>query len=309
MPAAEPCNPTSERTLNDWRARIESRLAEAFHSQADSERETEGKQGQLYAAMNYSLTGGGKRLRPLLVLAAAELASAPLERAEAVAVAVEMIHAYSLIHDDLPAMDDDDLRRGRPTCHLAFDEATAILAGDAMQAEAFHRLATLPHPDPARPLTMIRLLTRAVGPQGMAGGQALDLSLTGQAGSEAELSHLHQLKTGALIAAALQLGALAGEASAEGLIQPLGEIGEKIGLAFQIQDDVLDVTTETAILGKPHGADQARSQPTFTSLLGVETASQRFQILYEQAAEASNKLAGPDSPLSTLIKQMRERER
>ncbi len=278
--------------------RIEACLGESLPPAGDD---------RLLAAMHYALTGGGKHLRPLLVYNAGLMAGAPLERLDPVAVAVEMIHAYSLIHDDLPAMDDDDLRRGRATCHLAFDEATAILAGDALQAEAFRRLASLDHPDPARPAAMVRCLAEAAGPHGMAGGQAMDLALTGRQTDPQALETLHRLKTGALIRASLQLGAMAADREQTRLGHTLGSIGDAIGLAFQIQDDVLDVIGDTDTLGKPRGADEARQKPTFASLLGIDTATGQYQALYSEALGQLEGLPEAADGLRQLIMQMRDR--
>jgi len=295
-----PADLTVQKHLNQLRAHIEQLLRDCLpgvHPQTP-----------LLAAMDYGLTGGGKRLRPLLVYAAGALMEAPLPRLDRAALSVEMIHAYSLIHDDLPAMDDDDLRRGRPTCHLAFDEATAILAGDALQSEAFRQLARLEHPDPSRATRMVALLAEAAGPLGMAGGQAMDLSLTGGAADETALTRLHEQKTGALIAAALQLGALAGDPEPGPDLDQLAVIGRDIGLAFQIQDDVLDATSDTETLGKRQGADAARAQPTFTSLLGIQGATQRYQALYEQALSALQPFAERGQLLTGLIQGMVNRQ-
>ncbi|MCP1727132.1 geranylgeranyl pyrophosphate synthase [Natronospira proteinivora] len=290
---------TVEGHLNRLQARIETQLSQCLPESPSRH--------QLLAAMDYGLTGGGKRLRPLLVYAAGALLDAPQSRLDTVALSVEMIHAYSLIHDDLPAMDDDDLRRGRPTCHLAFDEATAILAGDALQSEAFRQLAGITHPDPARPARMIALLAEAAGPLGMAGGQALDLALTGGPADEAALTRLHEQKTGALIAAALQLGGLAADEIPDSRLDQLGHIGRDIGLAFQIQDDVLDATTNTEVLGKRQGADAARAHPTFTSLLGTEEATRRYRQLYAEALSALAPFGQRSELLAGLIDAMMQR--
>ncbi len=280
------------------RERIESVLSASLPREGDP---------RLLEAMRYAVTGGGKRLRPLLVYHAGHMANAPMERLDAVAAAVEMVHAYSLIHDDLPAMDDDDLRRGQPTCHVAFDEATAILAGDALQARAFEILAGIEHPEASRVVEMIGRLARAAGPAGMAGGQAMDLALTGHSGDLAHLEHLHRLKTGALIEASLMLGALAADQRKGALEQQLDTLGQTIGLAFQIQDDVLDVISDTDTLGKAQGADAARDKPTFASLQGVEAAETRFRCLYQEAMEQLAD-AGPRAVgLQELIRQMRDR--
>lgn len=240
---------------------------------------------RLCDAMRYSVLNGGKRIRPLLVIAAAEACAQPQSRLnrEALwpaAVAVEYIHAYSLIHDDLPAMDDDDLRRGKPTCHIAFDEATAILAGDALQCAAFEILSQSPHT-----LALVAPLAKAAGARGMVAGQAIDLNAVDQALTLAQLSHMHQHKTGALIEASIAMGAiLAGADVAQQ--EALQRYARAIGLAFQVQDDILDVTADTQTLGKLQGADAANNKPTYVSLLGLDEAKHKAQGLQAEAHEA-----------------------
>jgi geranylgeranyl pyrophosphate synthase len=228
----------------------------------------------LHRAMRYSTLGGGKRLRPCLAYSAALACGGTLEQADASAAAVEMIHAYSLIHDDLPAMDDDDLRRGKPTCHIAFNEATAILAGDALQALAFEVLATDTRGDrdPALHVEMLRVLAAACGSQGMAGGQAFDLDAVGQRLNQAELERMHAHKTGALIRASVQLGALAAGERDSTRIAALLRYGHAVGLAFQIRDDILDIEGDTAVIGKPQGSDAAQNKPTYPAILGLDPA-------------------------------------
>ncbi len=246
---------------------------------------TEKPPARLHEAMRYAVLSGGKRIRPVLVYAAGAAVGVAPEQLDAPAAAVELIHAYSLIHDDLPAMDDDDLRRGRPTCHKAFDEATAILAGDALQALAFQVLAaddSGPLAAQLRRLRRLRLLGEACGSFGMAGGQALDMDAVGGQLTLAELEAMHRLKTGALIRCSVLLGAL-GAVVDEALLGRLGRYAECIGLAFQIQDDILDVTAETSTLGKTQGADVARGKPTYPALLGLEPARQRALALCEEA--------------------------
>lgn len=243
---------------------------------------------RLHAALRYSVLGTGKRLRPILVYATGEALEAPLERMDAPAAAVELIHGYSLVHDDLPAMDDDDLRRGRPTCHRAFDEATAILAGDALQLLAFRILARDPGfaDDPLVRARLIELLADASGTDGMAGGQALDLAAVGRKLSIAELEDIHRRKTGALIRASVLMGAAAAaEENAERLSQ-LRRFGDHIGLAFQIQDDILDVEGDPAILGKATGADRAMDKPTYPSVAGMAQAKSRCRELHAHALDA-----------------------
>jgi geranylgeranyl pyrophosphate synthase len=229
---------------------------------------------RLHAAMRYSVLGGGKRTRMLLAWSACSAAGAAPERADSAAAAVELIHAYSLIHDDLPAMDDDDLRRGRPTCHIAFDEATAILAGDALQALAFEILAADQHlaTNPGRLVDLLKRLGRACGSSGMAGGQAVDLDSVGRELDLDALASMHRLKTGALIRAAVALGARAGGEENAAVLDALDEYADHLGLAFQIRDDILDVDGETEVIGKQQGADAARSKPTYVALLGLDGA-------------------------------------
>ena len=230
---------------------------------------------RLQEAMRYSVLGGGKRLRPLLVYITGAAFGARAADLDAPATAVELIHAYSLIHDDLPAMDDDDLRRGRPTCHKAFDEGTAILAGDALQALAFRVLAS--HTNDLADHTRVRMLTvlaDAIGVAGMAGGQAIDLEATGRAMDAERIELMHRRKTGALIRASVELGSLAAAGVGDTARATLRVYGDEIGLAFQIQDDILDVTGDTALLGKRAGADAARGKPNYPSIFGLERARQ-----------------------------------
>ncbi len=238
---------------------------------------------KLYEAMRYAAIGGGKRLRPLLVMAACGLFHVDRERALRVGLAVEAIHVYSLIHDDLPAMDDDDLRRGKPTVHRAFDEATAILAGDSLHALAFEVLADeATHEDPFVRVELIAELARASGPSGMAGGQMMDLDAGRIELDLAAVTRLQQLKTGALIGFCLEAGAIMGRVAAEAR-KPLRGYARDVGLAFQIADDILDVEGEEAKTGKRVGKDGAAGKETFVSLLGVDRARQQATILVDQA--------------------------
>ena len=232
-------------------------------------------------AMRYAVLGGGKRIRPQLVYAAGRLAGASPESLDPAAAAVELIHAYSLIHDDLPAMDDDDLRRGRPTVHRRFDEATAILAGDALQALAFEVIANA-EVDAATARGWLRLLAKAAGHDGMVGGQVLDLAGENRDLEKAELEALHRRKTGALIHAAVMMGGVAGHLDADELAS-LGRFGADIGLAFQVHDDVLDATTATEVLGKPQGSDARQGKSTYVSLLGIENARKHARAVYQGA--------------------------
>lgn len=226
----------------------------------------------LHAAMRYAVLGGGKRIRPMLACAAASAVGADPARADAAAAAVEIIHAYSLVHDDLPAMDDDALRRGLPTCHVQFGEALAILAGDALQALAFEVLLHDPALANASGVRMAGLLARACGSAGMAGGQAIDLAAVGQRLDAVALERMHAHKTGALIRAAVVLGALAGGCADEVALDALDRYAGAVGLAFQIRDDILDVEGDTAVIGKQQGADQARAKPTYPAILGMAAA-------------------------------------
>ena len=241
---------------------------------------------RLHDAMRYATLGGGKRVRPLLAFAAGELTDAPRDRLEVVACAVELIHAYSLVHDDLPCMDDDVLRRGRPTCHVEFDEATALLVGDSLQTTAFELLASQPLGEPARQLEMIALLAHASGSRGMAGGQAIDLASVGQPLSQPELELMHALKTGALIRAAVLLGALAGNPLSAAERTGLDRFAKRAGLLFQVVDDILDCTASTATLGKTAGKDEAAAKPTYVSLLGLEAARAYADDLRSEALAA-----------------------
>jgi farnesyl diphosphate synthase len=228
----------------------------------------------LHAAMRYGVLGGGKRIRPLLVYAGARALNGNLAAADACAAAVEIIHAYSLIHDDLPAMDDDDLRRGRPTCHIAYGEAMAILAGDALQALAFEVVANdgaITVGDATR-TRMLALLAQACGSHGMAGGQAFDLAAVGQRLDHTELERMHVHKTGALIRASVVLGALSAGCTEARTLDALARYGHAVGLAFQIRDDILDVEGETDVIGKTRGADEARAKPTYPAILGMAAA-------------------------------------
>lgn len=237
-------------------------------------------------AMRYAVLDGGKRLRPLLALAAAQAVQGHAEAALRAACAVELIHAYSLVHDDMPCMDNDVLRRGKPTVHVAFGQAQALLAGDALQAQAFE-LLTPPASEvpPAMQAQCCRILAQAAGAHGMAGGQAIDLASVGQPLTEAQLRHMHRLKTGALLQASVMMGAACGTVSVQGQ-QALLDYAQALGLAFQVVDDVLDVVADAATLGKTPGKDAANDKPTYVALLGLEGAQALAQQLLEQACTA-----------------------
>ena len=283
-------------TLTDYRTRIEDVLDRALTL-------PESGSSRLREAMRYAALGGGKRLRPTLVYTSGVALGAPLEALDDAAAAVELIHVYSLVHDDLPAMDDDDLRRGRPSCHRAFDEATAILAGDALQALAFERLAGppgLPIEEAQQRLTMTRLLARGIGSGGMAGGQAIDLESVGHALDLAALQDMHRRKTGALIETSVLLGAAAAGVLQGVIFEALQTYGAAIGLAFQIQDDILDVTGTTDAIGKLAGADAAHDKPTYTSLMGLEAAQAAAAAQRERALAALTPLGPAGAPLAAL---------
>lgn len=257
------------------RQRVDNALDDYFPEQDDPTR--------LRAAMRYSLFNGGKRVRPTLAYAAA-LAIDPrinLAQLDPIACALECLHSYSLVHDDLPAMDDDDLRRGKPTCHIAFDEATAILAGDGLQTLAFELLLGT-HLTAETKVQLIAQLASASGAEGMVLGQAIDLAAVNHQLNLAQLENMHRHKTGALIRASVAMGALAAGANTQQLVA-LDNYAAAIGLAFQVQDDILDVTADTATLGKQQGADIARNKPTYVSLLGLETAQAKAAELHNQA--------------------------
>ncbi len=242
----------------------------------------------LHEAMRYAVLGEGKRIRPVLVYATGEALDVPVERLDAPACAVELVHSYSLIHDDLPAMDDDDLRRGRPTCHNAFGEANAILAGDALQALAFSVLANDPANLPERRVRMAQLLGEAAGSQGMVGGQAIDLASVNKPLDENELKRMHRLKTGALIKSSVLMAATASEASTPEVYERFARFADCIGLLFQIRDDILDIQSETEVLGKPQGSDAAQNKPTYPSTVGLEQAENTAEELLRQACQEIN---------------------
>jgi len=283
------------------------RLIQGYIEQVDTQLEqiipaATGPAAQLYAAMRYSVFNGGKRMRPALCFAAAEaLASSDANTAK-VAASVEMIHAYSLIHDDLPAMDDDDLRRGVPTCHIQFDEATAILAGDALQSLAFKQLTELSGLPAQINLKLVAILSDLAGCNGMVSGQMIDLAATGEHLDIEQLTHMHRHKTGALIEASVLMGALTTGAASEEQLSALSQYARAIGLAFQIQDDILDVESSTQQLGKHQGSDSHNHKATYTSILGMDKARSETQQLYNQSIEALAPFADRAEPLRELAK-------
>lgn len=256
----------------------------------------------LHQAMRYAVLAGGKRVRPLLVYAAGRALGADDSALDVPASAVECLHAYSLVHDDLPSMDNDDLRRGRPTCHRAFGEAQAILAGDALQSKAFHLLAHAPmgRVTPATRLEMITLLSQAAGSRGMAGGQAIDFAAVGKQLDIAELEDMHIHKTGALIRASVLMGALCADELDDDRRHALDHYGKCIGLAFQVQDDILDETGSTEQLGKHAGADRALDKPTYPALLGLAGARDRARELHQAATDSLTLFGQEADPLRWL---------
>ncbi len=275
--------------------RVDAALERLFQAPAsDLER--------LYSAMRYSVMNGGKRVRPLLVYAACDALGGDLAQADGAACAVELIHAYSLVHDDLPAMDDDALRRGQPTTHIAFDEACAILAGDALQSLAFDVLSgEAGNPaDSTLRLRMLTALSRAAGPAGMVGGQAIDLGAVGIKLDQPALERMHRHKTGALIEAGVVLGALASGQATALQLNALQQYAQAIGLAFQVQDDILDVESDTATLGKTQGKDEANDKPTYPALLGLDAAKAYALELRDQALAALRDFDERAEPLRQL---------
>ncbi len=271
------------RSFPDWMAATQARTEAALCRHLPG---ADSIPARLHDAMRYATLGGGKRVRPLLAFAAGELSGATPEKLDIVASAVEMIHAYSLVHDDLPCMDDDVLRRGRPTCHVEFDEPTALLVGDSLQTLAFELLATQAIAEPVRQLEMIALLAHASGSRGMAGGQAIDLASVGKPLTQPELELMHALKTGALIRAAVLLGALAGKPLSGDERNNLDRFAKRAGLLFQVVDDILDCTANTATLGKTAGKDEAADKPTYVSLLGLDAARAYAEELRGDALDA-----------------------
>ncbi|PCH62334.1 MAG: geranyl transferase [SAR86 cluster bacterium] len=280
--------------------RLESALKQSIHS-------TTAEPG-LLEAMGYASLNGGKRVRPVLVYASA-LALSPAEQftehldsLDQLACAVELIHCYSLVHDDLPAMDDDDLRRGRPTLHKAYDEATAILVGDALQALAFQQITQAGAFSADSRLDMLNTLCKAAGFEGMVAGQAFDYQAVGKQLSLQQLQTMHSLKTGALIQASISLGALSSPKLDSQQFDALSRYGDNIGLAFQVQDDILDVVGDTRTLGKPQGSDREQDKPTYVSLLGLAGAQQKAQQLADAAVAALEGFSAQAEPLRQLAR-------
>ncbi len=274
---------TASSPFEDWMKSVQAHVEEALGAFLPH---AETVPFKLHEAMRYTVLGGGKRVRPLLVFAAGELSGADPRALERAAAAVEMIHAYSLVHDDMPCMDDDALRRGKPTVHVAYDEATALLVGDALQSQAFLVLAEGSTVPAARQVAMLRLLAHASGSAGMCGGQAIDLDSVGLALTLEQLEQMHQLKTGALLRASVVLGALAGGDLTDAQQTALDTYSNAIGLAFQVVDDVLDATADSATLGKTAGKDAAANKPTYVSILGLEPSRLLAEKLRRDAHDA-----------------------
>jgi len=261
------------------------------------------------SATFYSINNGGKRLRPFLVYTVGKLLGAKETDLDVAAAAIECIHSYSLVHDDLPAMDDDDLRRGKPTCHIAYDEAQAILAGDALQTLAFEFLSGHEFSVPAKQqIKMINTLAIASGLQGMVGGQALDISATDRSITIEELERIHRLKTGALLNCAIKLGALCALDVDESIMAALDSYGKNLGLAFQVQDDILDIEGDTSVLGKPQGSDIDNHKSTYPALLGLDGAKQRAHQFVDDALSALDKIPHNTDVLADLAKYIIERD-
>ena len=284
--------------LSDWMQHKQTRIEQslALHLSIDTK---ELYSSKLIEAMHYSTLNGGKRLRAMFVYAAGEVLGADPKLLDYPASAVEMIHAYSLVHDDMPIMDNDDLRRGKPTCHKAYGEATALLTGDALQSLAFETLCKGPLSSQQQ-ISMIRVLASYSGVKGMAGGQAIDLESVGQGLTVNELQKMHELKTGALIQASLQMGALASQSVTEKILHQFAKYGAYLGLAFQVHDDVLDVTTDTNTLGKTQGADIALDKPTYPALLGLEAAQQKSAELIDKSLAILEELPYDTQALADL---------
>jgi geranylgeranyl pyrophosphate synthase len=267
--------------LESWRVRMEHALAARLPQPTVLP-------ARLHEAMRYSVLGGGKRIRPALLFATARTVGLTEDDVEAAACAIELVHVYSLVHDDLPAMDNDDLRRGRPTCHKAYDEATALLVGDALQPLAFELLATDPKlpASPAIRLRLIDMLAQAIGTFGMAGGQAIDLAVQGMRLDIGQVEDMHARKTGAVIRASVLMAAECAPPLDPNLYAALTSFATAVGLAFQIQDDLLDVTGDASTLGKATGADSERGKPTHPSVIGIEASQERVRLLHAQALDS-----------------------
>jgi len=285
-----------ERLLDHYAERVNQQLSERLPKDTDAPK-------ILHKAMRYSVLGGGKRIRPALVYATGEALSTNLTSLDCAACAVELMHCYSLIHDDLPAMDDDDLRRGQPTCHKAFDEATAILAGDAIQAQAFAMLAS-DNASHEQRVNMIQQLAKSSGSLGMAGGQAIDLASVNKRLNENEIITMHTLKTAALIQASVLMAVFASDMNSPETFAHFAHFSEKVGLAFQIRDDILDIQADTKTLGKPQGSDAEQNKPTYPSIVGVEQAENTANNLLQEALNEIKHLDDRAENLRAISKYM-----
>jgi geranylgeranyl pyrophosphate synthase len=264
---------------------------------------------ELHQAMSYSTFNGGKRIRPFLVYACGKALNLSADCLDNIAVAIELIHCYSLVHDDMPAMDNDDLRRGKATCHIAFSEATALLTGDALQTQAFLTLTQNTHLSAEQKLTQVQLLASASGSLGMAGGQAIDLSSVGKQLTLEQLQIMHGAKTGALIRACTTMVACISFSKTSNEYKALDSYAQKIGLAFQIKDDILDIESDTQTLGKPQGSDSQQHKPTYPALLGMQGAKQMAEDNYQQAIESLSLFDEKADPLRDLARYIIERSK
>ena len=286
--------------IANYTARVDSALDKALPAAST-------RPERLHDAMRYAVLSGGKRVRPLLVYAAGECLQVAPKLLDAPAVAIELIHAFSLVHDDLPAMDDDDLRRGQPTVHKKYDEATAILAADALQPLAFSVLAKLEGAPPGAAIRLVQLLADACGSIGMTGGQSIDLAAEGMTLSAAQLEHMYALKTGALIHASVLSACLLCENVSKDDVEAFDDFGREIGIAFQIKDDILDVEGDTEIIGKPAGSDAGLNKATYPSLLGVDASRQRCDELLNSALQKLSRFGDSAAPLEWLARFIVER--
>ncbi|WP_370280500.1 (2E,6E)-farnesyl diphosphate synthase [Pontibacterium sp.] len=282
---------TIKNTLKQYQQRVDAYLDQTVLKDSIEPR--------LQEAMRYALFNGGKRVRPILVYLVNQMLGGKLEDADAPAAAIECVHSYSLVHDDLPAMDDDDLRRGKPTCHIAFDEATAILAGDALQCFGFE-LLTQDEEQPNRNLKMVKVLAKASGDSGMVVGQAFDLANVGKSLTLEQLEAMHAHKTGALLNAAVDLGALSSGCNDNDTFAQLRRYGDAIGLAFQVKDDILDIEGDTETIGKPQGSDVEQDKPTYPALLGMDGAKEKLRQLHQEAVAAVQPFGDAAQPLVEL---------
>jgi len=295
-------NPHLNELIQRYRQRVDHKLDALLPSANQAPTE-------LHQAMRYSTLNGGKRVRPFLVYATGQALGVDIELLDNAACAIELIHSYSLVHDDLPAMDNDELRRGQKTCHIQFSEATALLTGDALQTLAFELLATSKGLAAAEQIQLVRILSQASGSAGMAGGQAIDLAAVGKQLDLAELKNMHQHKTGALIRAAVNMPVCIAQLSDPKIIETFDLYAQKIGLAFQIQDDILDIESDTQTLGKPQGSDHEQNKPTYPSLLGLDGAKTMAQQTYEEAIQHLQRFDNQADPLRWLAQYIIERKK